>query len=40
MLNNTKSYISFYVDFFDNNDIKNIEDKKYIESNKGLLNIL
>lgn len=30
-LNKIKGYISFYVDFFDENDIKNIENKKYIE---------
>lgn len=30
-LNETKGYISFYVDFFDENDIRNIENKKYIE---------
>ena len=30
-LNGNKGYISFYVDFFDKNDIKNIENKKYIE---------
>lgn len=30
-LNEIKGYISFYVDFFDENDIKNIENKKYIE---------
>lgn len=30
-LNNIKGYISFYVDFFETNDIKNIENKKYIE---------
>lgn len=30
-LNNIKCYISFYVDFFETNDIKNIENKKYIE---------
>lgn len=30
-LNEIKGYISFYVDFFDVNDIKNIENKKYIE---------
>ena len=29
-LNNIKGYISFYVDFFETNDIKNIENKKYI----------
>ena len=29
--NNQKGYISFYVDFFDNNDIKNIENKTYKE---------
>lgn len=29
--NNIKGYISFYVDFFETNDIKNIENKKYIE---------
>lgn len=31
MLNNKKGYISFYVDFFDNNLLKNIENKKYVE---------
>ena len=30
-LNNIKGYISFYVDFFTNNDLKNIENKKYEE---------
>lgn len=30
-LNETKGYISFYVDFFDDNDIKIIENRKYIE---------
>ena len=30
-LNEIKGYISFYVDFFDENDIRNIENKKYIE---------
>ena len=30
-LNNIKGYISFYVDFFETNDIKNIENKKYIK---------
>lgn len=30
-LNNIKGYTSFYVDFFKTNDIKNIENKKYIE---------
>ena len=30
-LNEIKGYISFYVDFFDDNDIKIIENKKYIE---------
>lgn len=30
-LNNIKGYISFYVDFFTNNDFKNIENKKYKE---------
>ena len=29
--NNQKGYISFYVDFFDNNDIKNIENNTYKE---------
>lgn len=29
--NNIKGYISFYVDFFETNDIKNIGNKKYIE---------
>lgn len=31
LLNNTKGYISFYVDFFDIKDIKNIENRKYVE---------
>lgn len=30
-LNGIKGYISFYVDFFDDNDIKIIENRKYIE---------
>ena len=30
-LKEIKGYISFYVDFFDNNDIKIIENRKYIE---------
>ena len=30
-LNNIKGYISFYVDFFTNDDFKNIENKKYKE---------
>lgn len=30
-LNEIKGYISFYVDFFDDNDIKIIENRKYIE---------
>lgn len=30
-LNGVKGYISFYVDFFDDNDIKTIENRKYIE---------
>ena len=30
-LNNIKGYISFYVDFFDEDNIRNIENKKYIE---------
>ena len=30
-LNEIKGYISFYVDFFDENDIKIIENRKYIE---------
>lgn len=30
-LNGNKGYISFYIDFFDENDIKNIENKKYRE---------
>lgn len=30
-LNNVKGYISFYVDFFENKDFKNIENKKYAE---------
>ena len=30
-LNGVKGYISFYVDFFDNNDFKNIENKEYNE---------
>lgn len=29
--NNIKGYICFYVDFFDNKDFKNIENKTYIE---------
>ena len=29
--NNQKGYISFYVDFFNNNNFKNIENKKYME---------
>lgn len=31
MSNNTKGYISFYVDFFDIKDIKNIENRNYVE---------
>ena len=30
-LNNVKGYISFYVDFFEEKDFKNIENKKYVE---------
>lgn len=30
-LNGVKGYISFYVDFFNNNDFKNIENKEYKE---------
>lgn len=30
-LNNVKGYISFYVDFFEMKDFKNIENKKYEE---------
>ncbi|MCI5835090.1 MAG: hypothetical protein MR227_00055 [Firmicutes bacterium] len=30
-LNGNKGFISFYIDFFDENDIKNIENKKYRE---------
>ena len=30
-LNNIKGYISFYVDFFDVKDFKNIENRKYVE---------
>ena len=30
-LNEIKGYISFYVDFFDDNDIKIIENRRYIE---------
>lgn len=30
-LNEIKGYISFYVDFFDDNNIKIIENRKYIE---------
>lgn len=30
-LNDTKGYISFYVDFFDTKDFKNIEYRKYNE---------
>lgn len=30
-LNNVKGYISFYVDFFEVKDFKNIENKKYVE---------
>ena len=30
-LNEITGYISFYVDFFDDNDIKIIENRKYIE---------
>lgn len=29
--NNIKGYISFYVDFFENYDFKNIENIKYVE---------
>ena len=29
--NNIKGFISFYVDFFENNDFKNIENRKYVE---------
>lgn len=29
-LNNIKGYISFYVDFFDTKDFKNIQNKKYV----------
>lgn len=30
-LNSIKGYISFYVDFFDMKDFKNIENRKYVE---------
>ena len=30
-LNGNKGFISFYIDFFDENDSKNIENKKYRE---------
>lgn len=30
-LNNVKGYISFYVDFFEQKDFKNIENIKYVE---------
>lgn len=30
-LNGVKGYVSFYVDFFDVNDFKFIENKKYVE---------
>jgi len=30
-LNNVKGYISFYVDFFEVKNFKNIENKKYVE---------
>ncbi len=30
-VNGVKGYISFYVDFFNNNDFKNIENKEYNE---------
>ena len=30
-LNRVKGYINFYVDFFNNNDFKNIENKEYNE---------
>ena len=30
-LNNIKVYISFYVDFFEDKDFKNIENRKYVE---------
>lgn len=30
-LNNVKGYISFYVDFFEDKDFKNIKNRKYIE---------
>ena len=30
-LNGNRGFISFYIDFFDENDIKNIENKKYRE---------
>ena len=30
-LNNIKGYISFYVDFFEDKDFKNIENRKYVE---------
>ena len=29
--NNIKGFIIFYVDFFENNDFKNIENRKYVE---------
>lgn len=29
--NNIKGYMCFYVDFFDNKDFKNIENKTYVE---------
>ena len=30
-LNNNKGYISFYVDFFEDKDFKNIKNRKYLE---------
>ena len=35
-LNRVKGYINFYVDFFNNNDFKNIENKEYNESPTAL----
>lgn len=30
-LDSVKGYVSFYVDFFDENNFKNIENRKYVE---------
>lgn len=30
-MNNNKGYVSFYIDFFDDANVKNIENKKYEE---------